>query len=261
MTQTLLLDAYLKRLRLPTVARLYPQLARDAEASSTTFERFLLALCEAEVATRESNVQKDRIKTAKFPFEKDFAEFDFNAIAGLNAQKLLHLAEGEYLARNENIVLLGNQGTGKTHMAIALGRAACRQGKRVAFTTAAGLANDLAEAQAAYKLSRLEASLARVDLLIVDELGFVPFNATSAQLLFGVLSARYERGSVIVTTNKEFGKWTEIFGDEALTGALLDRLTHHAHIFLANGESYRFKESLQRKEKPDRQKGEGSKIR
>jgi DNA replication protein DnaC len=222
-TQTLLLHAYLKKLRLPTVAKLYPKHARDAEASGMTFERFLLALFEAELAVRESNVQKERIRRAKFPFEKDFSEFNFGAISGLNQQKLLHLAEGAYLESNENILLLGNQGTGKTHMAIALGRAACRQGKRVLFVTAAGLANDLAEAQSTYKLSRLEANLAKLDLLIVDELGFVPFS---------------------------------------LTSALLDRLTHHAHVFVANGESYRFKESLQRKEKREKVGGdEGNKIR
>lgn len=249
MTTTLLLDAHLKRLRLPTVAKLYPKLARDAESGSITYERFLLALFEAEVAARDANMLKERVKAAKFPFAKDFDEFDFAAIPSLNKAKLLHLAEGEYLARRENVLLVGTQGTGKTHLAIALGRAACRQGKRVQFTTAAGLANDLAEAQAAYRLSRLEAALAKVDLLIIDELGYVPFNTTSAQLLFGAISARYERGSVIVTSNKEFGKWTEVFGDPALTGALLDRLTHHAHIFSVNGESFRFKQSLSRSEK------------
>lgn len=249
MTATLLLDAYLKRLRLPTMAKLYQKLAREAESQSQTFERYLLALVEAEVNSRDANALKKLIKSAKFPFEKDLDEFDFTVIPTLNKTRLLHLAEGEYLTRRENIVLIGSQGTGKTHLAIALGRAACRQGKRVQFVTAPGLATQLAEAQAAYRLSRVENALAKADLLIVDELGYLPFSTTHAQLLFSVLSSRYERGSVIVTSNKDFGKWTEVFGDEAMTGALLDRLTHHAHIFAVNGESYRFKQSLARQEK------------
>lgn len=249
MTTQLLLETHLKRLRLPAIAKVYLKLAREAEANSQTFERYLLALVETEVLTREANVQRDRVRQAKFPFLKGFEAFDFAAVPALSKPKILHLAEGEYLAKRENIIFLGNQGTGKTHLAIALGQAACRQGKRVLFATAAGLANNLAEAQAAYRLSRLEHSLAKVDLLIVDEVGFIPFNPASAHLLFGVLSTRYERGSVIITSNLEFSRWTEVFGDTALTGALLDRITHHAHIFEVNGESYRFKESLKRKER------------
>jgi len=155
MTSALLINTYLKRLRLPTVAKIYPKLAREAEAGSITYERFLLALLEAEVAAREANTQRARIKAAKFAFEKDFDEFEFTRLPNLNKPKVLNLAEGEYLKRKENIVFVGTQGTGKTHLAIALGRAACRQGRKVLFTTAAGLANDLIEAQSAYKLSRL----------------------------------------------------------------------------------------------------------
>lgn len=249
MTQSLLLDHHLKRLRLPTVARLFQQIARDAEAEGQTYERFLLALVEAEVQAREANTLRERIKKAKFPWGKDFEDYDFTAVPGLNRQRLLHLADGEYMKRHENVIFVGNQGTGKTHLAVALGRAACRQGKRVLFVPAATLANDLVEAQANCRLSRLEASLARIDLLVLDELGFVPFPAQAAQLLFGVLSARYERASTIITTNKAFSEWTGIFGDPALTGALLDRLTHHAHIVEVNGDSYRFKQSLKRAEK------------
>jgi DNA replication protein DnaC len=175
--------------------------------------------------------------------------FEFAAIPALNEQAVLELTKGHYLEANENIILVSPTGTGKTHISVALGIAACRQGKRVRFTTAAGLINELIEAQAQLRLSKLETTLLKLDLLILDEVGFVPFSKTGAELLFGVLTERYERGPVLVTTNLDFASWTEVFGDARLTGALLDRLTHRCHILEFQGDSYRFKESLHRKEK------------
>ena len=161
----------------------------------------------------------------------------------------MELSRGSFVERRENVIFIGSYGTGKTHLAIALGVAACRQGKRVRFYTAAGLINELLEAQAQLRGGKLEASLAKCDLIILDELGFVPFSKEGAEALFTFCSSRYERGSLIITTNLDFIRWKEIFGDEALTGALLDRLTHRCHILEMNGDSYRFKESLRRKEK------------
>jgi DNA replication protein DnaC len=249
MEADLLLQTYLKHLRLPTVAANYQRFAQEAAQANQPYERYLLALAEAEAQQREANAERKRIGQAHFPSLKTLDTFDFTAIPAVNKQAILELAQGHYLEAKENVVFLGPTGTGKTHCAIALGAAACRQGKRVRFTTAAGLINELVEAQAQLRLSRLEAALLRLDLLIVDEAGYVPFSNAAAQLLFGVLSERYERGSVLVTSNLDFASWTEIFGDARLTGALLDRLTHRCHIVEFQGDSYRFKESLRRKEK------------
>lgn len=249
MEADLLLRTYLKRLRLPTIAGNYRRFSQEASQSNQSFERYLLALVEAEVQHREANAERKRIGLARFPTLKTLDAFDFSAIPAVNKQAIVELAQGHYLDAKENVILLGPAGTGKTHCAIALGIAACRQGKRVRFATAAGLINELVEAQAQLRLSRLEASLLKLDLLILDEVGFVPFSKTGAELLFGVLSERYERRSVLVTSNLDFASWTEIFGDARLTGALLDRLTHRAHILEFQGESYRFKESLRRKTK------------
>jgi DNA replication protein DnaC len=161
---------------------------------------------------------------------------------------VLQLAKGDYLARKENAILIGNMGTGKTHTAIALGLLACRQGRKVRFYTATGLINDLLEAQEQHALGRRMAQLQKLDLLVLDEVGFVPFTPEGARLLFQLCADRYLRGSLIITTNLEFARWGEVFGDERVTGALLDRLTHHCHILEFNGDSYRFKESLREKE-------------
>ena len=249
MESDLLLRTYLKRLRLPTVAANYLRFAQEATSSNQPYERYLLALAEAEVQHREANAERKRIGLARFPTLKTLDAFDFTAIPAVNKQSIIELAQGHYLDAKENIVLLGPTGTGKTHCAIALGIGACRQGKRVRFATAAGLINELMEAQAQLRLSKLENTLLRLDLLILDEVGFVPFSKLGAELLFGVLTERYERGSVLITSNLDFASWTEIFGDARLTGALLDRLTHRAHIIEFQGDSYRFKESLRRKTK------------
>ena len=245
----LLLKSYLKRLKLPTVAANYRRFAQEASQSNQPYERYLLALAEAEVNHREANSERKRIAQARFPVLKGLDGFDFAVIPSLNKQDILELAQGNYIQAKENVVFAGPTGTGKTHCAVALGIAACRLGKRVRFATAAGLINELTEAQAQLRLSKLESALLRLDLLILDEVGFVPFSKIGAELLFGVLTERYERGSVLVTTNLDFASWTDVFGDPRLTAALLDRLTHRCHILEFQGDSYRFKESLRRKGK------------
>jgi len=249
MANDLLIKSHLKRLRLPVVAQNYARLSEEAAANNQTYPDYLFALLEGEVQQREENAQKLRMSRARFPVVKTLDGFDFSAIPSLNKSLVLELSRGSYIERKENVIFIGSYGTGKTHLAISLGVCACRQGKRVRFYTAAGLINDLLEAQSQLRLGRLEASLARYDLIVLDELGFVPFSKEGAEALFTFCSSRYERGSLIITTNLDFARWKEIFGDEALTGALLDRLTHRSHILEMNGDSFRFKESLRRKDR------------
>ena len=184
------------------------------------------------------------------PAVKSLDSFDFKAIASLNKMLVLELARCEYVERRENIIALGNSGTGKTHIALGLGLAACQKGLSVGFLTAAALVHELMEARDEKRLLRLQKQLAKYHLLIIDELGFVPLSKTGAELLFEVFSQRYERGSILVTSNLPFDEWTEIFGSERLTGALLDRLTHHVHILEMNGESYRLNQSQKRRKSP-----------
>jgi len=249
MSNDLLISNHLKRLRLPFFTQNYTRLAKEAAAHNQTFQDYLFALLEGEVVQREENAQKVRLSRAHFPVIKTLDGFDFGAIPSLNKALVLELSRGSFIERRENAIFIGSYGTGKTHLAIALGVFGCRQGKKVRFYTAAGLINELLEAHAQLRSGRLEASLAKCDLIILDELGFVPFSKEGAEALFTFCSSRYERGSLIITTNLDFARWKEIFGDEALTGALLDRLTHRCHILEMNGDSYRFKESLRRKEK------------
>ena len=204
---------------------------------------YLLRLVELELLDRERRAAERRIREARFPATKSFDTFDFLAIPSLNKMLVLDLARCEYLLRHENIIALGNSGTGKTHTALALGLAACQRGFSVAFTTAAGLVHQLMEARDEKRLLRLQNQLQACRLLIVDELGYVPLSPTGAELLFEVFSRRYEQGSTIITSNLPFEEWTSVFGSERLTGALLDRLTHHVHILQLNGESYRLKAS------------------
>ncbi len=246
MSADLRLPILLRQLRLPTVAANYRKFAQEASHSGQPYEEYLLALLEHEANQRDVNRRKRRVQEARFPVLRTLDEFDFTALPSLNRTKVLDLARGEYVARHENIALIGSIGTGKTHMAIALGLVACEQGRRVRFYTAAGLINELLEAQEAHRLSRLETWLMKQDLIILDEVGFVPFSQRGAQMLFAFISQKYLRGSLIVTSNLAFTEWTEVFGDPRLTSALLDRMTHRCHILKFDGESYRFRQSLQR---------------
>lgn len=238
-----LLEEHLKSLRLPTFLREYSKLARQCAAEGVDYPRYLLRLSELELLDRERRAVERRIKAARFPVTKSLDSFDFLALPSLNKRLVLELARCQFIDRRENVLALGNSGTGKTHIALALGLAACQKGYRVRFTTAASLVHELLEARDEKQLLRFQKQLAKQDLLIVDELGYVPLSKTGAELLFEIFSQRYERGSQLVTSNLPFDEWTEILGSERMTGALLDRLTHHVHILEMNGESYRLKQS------------------
>ena len=245
-----LLAHHLKQLKLPTVLREYDKVARECARDGVDHPRYLLRLIELELIDRERRMVERRIKTARFPAVKSFDTFDFTAIPTLNKMLVLELARSEFILRRENVIALGNSGTGKTHVALALGLAACQKGFTVAFTTAAALVHQLMEARDERRLLKTQRDLQAVKLLIVDELGYVPLSPTGAELLFEVFSQRYERGSTIVTSNLPFEDWTSVLGSERLTGALLDRLTHHVHILTMNGDSYRLKQSSSHRRSP-----------
>lgn len=246
-TPQVLLAHYLKQLKLPTVLREYPKIAKQCAAEGVDYERFLLRLCEQELIDRQRRMVERRIKQARFPTIKRLDSFNFTVIPSLNKTLVTELARCEFIDRKENVIALGNSGTGKTHLATGLGVAACQKGISVLFTTAAQLALELIEARDEKSLLRLQKQLARQKLLIIDELGFVPLSKTGSELLFEVFSQRYERSSTIITSNLPFDEWTETFGSERLTGALLDRLTHHVHILEMNGESFRLKQSKKKR--------------
>ena len=249
-TPQLLLEHHLKQLRLPTVLREYDKVARQCAAASADYPRYLLRLTELELLDRERRATERRIHQARFPVVKSLETFEFLAMPAVNKALVLELARCEFLLRRENVLLLGNSGTGKTHLALALGLAACQRGHRVRFTTAAAMVHELMEAKDEKRLLRFQKQMASYELLIVDELGFVPLSKSGAELLFEVFSQRYERGSTLVTSNLPFQEWTEVLGSERLTGALLDRLTHHVHILEMNGESYRLKQSKRKRGSP-----------
>jgi len=241
-----LLAHHLKTLKLPSFLREYDKLAHKCAAEGIDYPRYLLRLAELELIDRERRTMERRIKEARFPAVKSLDSFDFTAIPSLNKTLVLDLARSAYITRRENIIAVGNSGTGKTHIALGLGLAACQKGLTVRFTTAAGLVHELLEARDEKRLLRLQRQLAGYKLLVIDELGYVPLSPTGAELLFEVFSQRYERGSTIVTSNLPFDEWTSVFASERLTGALLDRLTHHVHILEMNGDSYRLKQSKHR---------------
>ena len=232
-----------KELKLPSFLREYGKMAAQCAAEGVDHPQYLLRLAELELIDRHQRVVQRRIRAARFPAVKSLDTFDFPAIPSANKQLVMELARCEYIQRRENVIAVGNSGTGKTHVALGLGLAACQRGMSVGFTTAAALVHELMEARDEKRLLNLHRQLSRLSLLIIDELGFVPLSTTGAELLFEVFSQRYERGSILVTTNLPFDEWTEVFGSERLTGALLDRLTHHVHILEMNGESYRLKRS------------------
>jgi DNA replication protein DnaC len=245
-----LLAHHLKALKLPTFLREYDKLARQCAAEGVDHTRYLLRLSELELLDRERRLIERRIQAARFSAVKSLDSFDFAAIPALNKMLVLELERGEYIERRENVIALGPSGTGKTHVALGLGLAACQKGLSVGFTTAAALVHELLEARDERRLLRLQKQLTAYRLLIIDELGYVPLSPTGAELLFEVMSQRYERGSVLVTSNLPFDEWTSVFGSERLTGALLDRLTHHVSILEMNGESYRLKASRGRRHRP-----------
>ncbi len=243
-----LLETYLRQLHLPAFIRYYRSFAQDAVQKNLDYPRYLLALAEHEIQTREQNRIHRRVKAAHFPTHKELADFDFSALPNFNKARILDLARGEYISKHETLIFIGNPGLGKTHLSISLALAACRQGRRVRFWTAAGLVNDLLVAQEENRLHRLIAIAHKQDLIVLDELGFIPFTPNGAHALFTFCSELYERTAMIITTNLQFANWIQLFGDERLTAALLDRLTHHAHIIELSGESFRFRQRMQDKE-------------
>lgn len=244
----ILLHSLLKQLKLPTIKRAYGEAARQAESSGASYENYLLELAAREHEQRQANQLARRLREAAFPHMKPLEETDLTKWPGMEARTVKRLADGGYIANKENLILIGKHGTGKTHAALALGIEACRQGHRVRFITAAALVNQLTEARDERHLQNLLTKLRKVQLLILDELGYIPFSQDGARLLFQVLSESYERASTLITTNLNFSDWTRIFGDENLTAALLDRITHHCHIHTFDWESVRFTESMRHRE-------------
>jgi DNA replication protein DnaC len=246
----LLLKHHLEKLRLPTIRREWESAAAGCASDGRDYGDFLLQLTERELIEREQRAAQRRIKSAKFPVLKTLDDFDFGAQSSINETLIRQLTSGEYLDARENVLMIGNSGTGKTHLATSLGFAACAQGKRVRFWSASALVTHMLEMREQRELKRFFAQVEKHDLIILDELGYVPFSKAGAELLFEIVSRSYERLSLIVTTNLPFEQWIEVMGSERLTGALLDRLTHRVHIIEANGESYRLKDARKRRKKP-----------
>jgi DNA replication protein DnaC len=250
MESELLLREYCTQLHLAAVGANYRRFAEDAARENQPYDRFLLALLEREVQQRALNQEKRRLREAGFPAPYALDTFDFTAPPQLNKARILELAQGRWIAEHQNTLLVGDIGTGKTHVGTALAAAACRQGHTVRFFTAAGLVNALMQAQDNGTLLKLLAKLQRVALVMLDELGFLPLSARGAQLLFQFCSERYLRSSLLITTNLTFDRWGELLGDPLLGGALVDRLTHHAQVVEFRGQSYRFRQSLARQGGP-----------
>jgi DNA replication protein DnaC len=246
-----LLKHHLKQLKLPTIHHECEPVAQRCARENVDHLNFLLQLCELELIDRERRAAERRLKAARFPATKTLDEFDFTARQSVNKPLLLELARGDYLDKRENVLLVGGSGTGKTHLATALGIAACGQGKRVRFWRVTELITTMLEAKEERQLLRLRSHLAKLDLLILDELGYVPASKAGAELLFDVIATAYERQSLIVTTNLPFEHWTEVLGSERLTGAALDRLTHRCHILETKGESYRLQDAKRRRRRSD----------
>ena len=252
---TVLLQHHLKQLKLPTILREYASVASACQTEKVDYATYLLRLCERELLDRERRAAERRLRAAKFPVVKTIDTFDFTSQASLNEPLVRELLRGEYIDKRENVLLMGNSGTGKTHLASALGFAACAQGKKVRFFTVTNLVTELLEKREDRQLKRFLVQLEKQHLLILDELGYVPFSKAGAELLFDVVSRAYERQSLLLTTNLPFENWVEVLGNERLTGALLDRLTHRVHILEANGESYRLKDAKRRRKMTGKRSG------
>lgn len=247
----LLLKHHLEKLRLPTIRREWEAAAANCATEGRDYGDFLLQLTERELIEREQRATQRRIKSAKFPVIKTLESFEFAVQPSINETLVRQLASCEYLQARENVLMMGNSGTGKSHLATALGFAACAQGKRVRFWSATALVTHMLELREQRDLKRFLTQVGKHDLIIIDELGYVPFSKAGAELLFEIISRAYERLSLILTTNLPFEQWTEVMGSERLTGATLDRLTHRVHIIEANGESYRLKDARKRRKKPN----------
>lgn len=242
-TSTVLLKHHLKALRLPTVLAECEKVAQRCATDNVDHLGYLQQLCELELVDRERRAAERRLKAARFPGLKTLEDFDFSAQPSLNKVLVAELMRGGFIEQRESVILLGNPGTGKTHLAIALAVEACRRGQRVRFFRVTELITQLLEAREERLLLRLKA---RLDLLVLDELGYVPASKVGAELLFDVISTAYERTSVIVTTNLPFEQWTEVLGSQRLVGATLDRLTHRCHLLEASGESFRLQDAKRR---------------
>lgn len=244
---TVLLEHHLKFLKLPTMKNEYNVVAARCAKDNSDYATYLLRLTEREVVERQHRAMERRIRAAKFPILKTIDSFNFKAQPSIKEALIKQLLNGEFMAKSENVILIGNSGTGKTHLATAIGFAACAAGRKVRFYSVTNLVTQLLEKREQRQLERFQKQLEKQDLLILDELGYVPFSKAGAELLFEVVSRAYERTSLIITTNLPFAEWIEVTGNERLTGAMLDRLTHKVHIIEANGESFRLKEAKRRR--------------